>query len=295
MPQKINFTNAEIDTIINLYDSHISCKEIGKQFNCSKQTINKLLKNNNILIKDCSHAQQKYQINENIFENIDSHEKAYWLGMLAGDGWVTNKNELGLSLQIKDKNHIYKFRDFLQSNHPINIIYNRPKKDGSPSISYSLVINNKKIVNDLQQYGIKPNKTLHMSFPNLPEELLPNYMLGLIDSDGCFCLKSKYNNKDIKLLNFSFVGPKEFVEKFQQILIQKCDISVTKLDIRKNTNFIRIVNYGGYKNIYKIVKFLYSKPIVYMFRKHKIAIDYLLTKYPEDTWLISQLNNPTST
>jgi hypothetical protein len=289
MPKKIIFNKEEIDKIINLYKSGISCKEIGKQFKCSKQVININLKNNNIVIRDNSHAQQKYTINENIFSKIDSQEKAYWLGMLTGDGWITDRNELGLSLQEKDKNHIFLFKNFLSSTHPIKIINNGIKKNGNPSISYELKLSNKKIVLDLKKYGFSKNKTKYIKFPNINKKYLASYMLGLIDSDGSFCLKSHYKNKDKKLLSFNFIGPTEFTETFQKLLINNCNISKTKLGIQKNTNFVRTVNYGGYKNIYKIVKFLYSGTNIFMQRKKSIAIKYLLEKYPNDQWLQSQL------
>ncbi len=291
MPKEIIFTKQQTDKIINMYEENISCKKIGMEFNCSKQTINKIIKQNNIEIKDTSHSNRKYIINENIFENIDNHEKAYWLGMLAGDGCVSvgdknkNRNEIRLSLQEKDKEHIAKYKKFLKCDYPITMMKNRQKKDGSPSMSYNLGISSKKMVSDLNKYNIKPNKTKNMTFPSLPDEFISSYMLGLIDSDGCFCLKSHYKNKDIKLLNFSFVGPIDFVEKFQNILIDKCGISRTKLDIQKRTPFIRILSYGGFKNIIKIVKYLYSDCPIFLHRKRDLAINYLLTKYPNDDWL----------
>jgi len=34
------------------------------------------------------------EFNENFFEIIDSEEKAYWLGYLAGDGWLSKTKRL---------------------------------------------------------------------------------------------------------------------------------------------------------------------------------------------------------
>lgn len=294
MPKQIIFSDSQINKIINLYKDGSSCKQIGKIFKCSRQVINKTLRNNNISIRDYSHSGQQYKINENIFETIDTKEKAYWLGMLTGDGCITNRNDLSLSLEQSDKYLIYEFRKFLSSNHPIRMINNRPKKDGSPSISCELKITNKKIVSDLRKYNFHSDKTHFMEFPKISEELLSNYMLGLVDSDGCFCLKTHYKNKNIKSLSFSFVGPTQFVEKFQYILINKCNVSKTKLNTYKNTNFIRMVNYGGYKHIFSIVKFLYSDTTICMNRKKKIAIKFLINKFPDDQWLIEQLKDTSS-
>lgn len=264
-------------------------------FSCSKQTINKILTKNNIKFRDHSHASRKYKLDENIFENIDTHEKAYWLGMLAGDGCVNvgniNKprNELKLSLQERDKEYVYKFKDFLKTDRPIFNVNNGKRKNGTNSISYILSIDSKKIVNDLAKYKIIPNKTYGMEFPNISNIYLPSYILGLIDSDGSIYLKTHYKNKDIKLLNFSFIGPIQFVKTLQKILIEKCNISETKFYISKESNFIAVIHYGGYKNIYKIIKYIYSQSKIFFIRKKSIAINYLITKYPKDEWLLNNI------
>jgi hypothetical protein len=34
------------------------------------------------------HTKQKYKINEDFFQEIDTEEKAYWLGFLYADGYI---------------------------------------------------------------------------------------------------------------------------------------------------------------------------------------------------------------
>lgn len=290
MPKKIKFNEQQVHKIVNIYRGGTSCKVIGKELNCSKQTINALLKEQGIALRDFSHCQQKYNINEDIFETIDTPEKAYWLGMLTGDGWITDNNDLGFSLEQNDKELVYKFRDFLQSNHPIYPKNNGLKNDGTSSISYEIRLTNKKIISDLRKCGFHNDKTHHMEFPKLEDKLLSYYMLGLVDSDGSFYLKNHYKKNGIKLLNFNFIGTKEFSEIFQNILIDKCKISKTKLGKQAQTDFVRTVEYAGYKNIYKIVRFLYDDPPIWMERKKRIAINYLLTKFPNDEWLKSHIS-----
>ncbi|MFI4963358.1 MAG: hypothetical protein ACHP6H_05835, partial [Legionellales bacterium] len=163
--QKITFSEDETNDIIQLYSERKSCHKISKIFRCSKQVINGLLKDNGIEVRDQSHCQQIYAIDEDVFETIDSHEKAYWLGMLAGDGCVSTKGDVNLSLQEKDKTHIYLYKNFLKSDHKIHIINNGLKNDGSYSISHCISITNSKLVSDLKLLGITPNKTLYMEFP----------------------------------------------------------------------------------------------------------------------------------
>ena len=109
--EKITYTIENINKIIKLYNAGTSPNQIGKLFNCSGPTITNLIRKNNIKTRDNSQCQQKYKINENIFEKIDTEEKAYWLGFLAGDGCVY-RDTLNLNLQVKDLEHLKKFKKF---------------------------------------------------------------------------------------------------------------------------------------------------------------------------------------
>jgi hypothetical protein len=61
---------------------------------------------------------RKYSLNEDFFETIDSEAKAYWLDFLAADGHISDKAII-LKLHNRDKTHVEKFRDALNSNAPI--------------------------------------------------------------------------------------------------------------------------------------------------------------------------------
>lgn len=57
--------------------------QISKSFNVSRTVIKRVLTENNIKFRNRTN---KYKTNNSIFNNIDSAEKAYWLGFLAADG-----------------------------------------------------------------------------------------------------------------------------------------------------------------------------------------------------------------
>lgn len=285
MPKEIKFSIDEINEIKRLYNDKISCKDIGKQFKCSKQTINKLLSKHNVSVRSNSDSHKIYEIDECVFENIDTHEKAYWLGILAGDGCIY-KNSIILHLQEKDLQTIVNFKKFLKCEHQIKKRIST-KKDKAYA-GYVISITNAKIKSDLCKYGIVENKTKTLEFPTIiSDEFMPSYLLGLIDSDGGFCIKNANNNK--RSLTFSFVGITNISETFQRILIDNCRVSKTKLYTLRYTPYLSIMSYSGYKNIYKIVKFIYDKCPVFMDRKKDIAISFLLSKniYHDDEWLLN--------
>lgn len=90
-----------------------------------------------------------YSYDEKFFEIIDNEEKSYWLGFIMADGCIT-KNKLIISLSEKDKSHLEKFKESIQSTHPIKTYkcqsgYSNVNKNRS-----ILQIIDEKIVNDLQ-------------------------------------------------------------------------------------------------------------------------------------------------
>lgn len=53
---------------------------------------------------------------------IDSEEKAYWLGFLYADGYLTARNHMvGLSISIKDIEHLRKYNRFLGYGKGLNV------------------------------------------------------------------------------------------------------------------------------------------------------------------------------
>jgi LAGLIDADG-like domain len=55
---------------------------------------------------------------------------------------------------------------------------------GKNKTTPTLVINSKKIKNDLLALGITANKSLIVPIPKVPEEYMPSFIRGVIDGDG---------------------------------------------------------------------------------------------------------------
>ena len=57
------------------------------------------------------------EYNRHIFDEINSPEKAYWLGFIVADGYLNDdKNMLRIKLGNKDKSHLEKFIKFLEGD-----------------------------------------------------------------------------------------------------------------------------------------------------------------------------------
>ena len=249
-------TQEDIKRMIESYQQGQSTIELGDRFGVSSTAIYGLLKRRDIPMRSLSQSMQKYNINETYFENINSEEKAYWLGFICADGYLNFKrNDLMIGLSIKDKEHLQKLKDCLKSSHPIKeYIYDY--------LSMArLFIGNKKITESLKKY-IPKDKTFSLIFPSINNELERHFVRGYFDGDG-----SIVNGKNPQLnitSNDNFLDGLDI--KFKEIGLNK-----TKRDIRhKQQNRIQTLRFVGRDNIKKIYDYLYKDSTIFLERKKKI-------------------------
>jgi DNA-binding CsgD family transcriptional regulator len=120
----------------------------------------------------------KRYYNTKIFSTF-TKENCYWAGFIAADGSVDNY-ALEIELSKKDENHLFLFKDFLESNAEIKY---RTRENREYC---SIQIYSKKIVDDLKEnFNIISNKSLILQPPNkIPEELIKSFIRGYFDGDG---------------------------------------------------------------------------------------------------------------
>lgn len=125
----------------------------------------------------------KYNFTEDIFENIDSPEKAYWLGFLYADGYITtNGHSIAIALKEADKEHLLNFEKFLNLSESSL----RYQEDTS---SWIFRVTREKTYKDLINLGFSPNKSYDTSitvWQNIPNKYKKDFLLGLWDGDGSF-------------------------------------------------------------------------------------------------------------
>ena len=260
--KKIIFTNEQIEEIRTLYTiNKFSMKAIGEKYGVSKTVINRILMENNISKKQDNHI---YQCNYDYFENIDSDEKAYWLGFLAADGCnyrrETNATIL-LNIHQKDLDHLIKFQASLNSNIPIkNLIQNDGFSNNTPMSRFA--INSMKMSKDLEKLGIVPRKSLILKPPIIDEKYYLPFILGYFDGDGSICKLKQYNNYE-----WSIQGTKEMLNWINSVLQLDCKLRQRNPNSNLNNYYISI---GGTNKIYNILYKLYNSCNIHLERKYLI-------------------------
>ena len=186
---------------------------LAKIFDINPDTLSVLAKENGLFVDN----RQKYVVNSNYFHDIDTPEKAYWLGFLYADGCISKKSaKLILELQEQDELSLYKLRSCLDSSHPIK---RKIVKFNEKTFHHSyIVIVNKILCNDLIKHGCIEKKSLILLPPSINPELYSAWILGYMDGDGSIkVFKDSSRQKEVLRLNISFTGTYEilsFIKSF---------------------------------------------------------------------------------
>jgi len=259
--RKMNKNNPELQKqAIQLYKEKYSLKEIESKIDIPRKAISEILHKNNIKLREAKEYNRKYTLNDYSFSKY-SPESVYWAGFIAGDGCIhshglssKNNNYLTIGLQIKDEQHLKKFKEFIKYNGKLYY-----KKDGS---AVSISVNSVQIVKDLlEKYNIKNNKTNNYIPPdNLPKEYIKYFILGLLDSDGSINRTLRSNKTpSIRLrgeyiYQMNFTGTKETCEYIKQFF--NSNVKLFSRNKGKTNNYTIV--FQGNKQILKYCKMLYD-------------------------------------
>jgi len=223
------------------------------------------LKKYKINITNTGNFKGKYNLDENIFKEIDSFEKAQFLGLLYSDGSMSKYNKnISLRLREDDIGFLEKWRTgFLKTERPI--LFSQREKMISPLngkeylTPYKMAIldiTSHKIYNDLLKLGLMPNKTKeNLKMPILEDHLKIAFILGLFEGDGCIssCKESR---------SFSIACQSNMAYDLQDYF-SSIGIFSTVHD-RKS---IFIVQIARWNDLEKLYEFLYKNATIFLERK----------------------------
>ena len=251
-------TNEEILKIY--YEEYIngdSTIVIGKRHNIHYSTLRNRFIKLGLKLRSNKENSRKYFCNDNIFSNIDTPEKAYWIGFLSADGYISNVKgngkKVGLALSIKDKGHLEKFKKFISATYPIHEYIS----SGFSCAKYCrIVVSSEKMFDDLCRIGIVENKTNVLNSPkNIPNNLLRYYILGYFDGDGSIFL----NHSKYPFYSINIVGTDEICNFVNNFLLDNNIISNSaKIEKRNKEQMVSYIRFGGNNMVSKILEFLYD-------------------------------------
>jgi DNA-binding CsgD family transcriptional regulator len=198
------------DEVIALKQSGLGCNEIGRQLGYSGSQVYTLLNKAGI---ETPHS--KYELDETFFDEINTEEKAWALGLMYADGNVTKYGKVRIQLQVEDKETLDRVKGLW--NYTGELIPIPPPKK-YPHRKHQLLLNvdRQRFAKALIAAGCMPAKSMKLKFPidgPVPGHLLCHFVRGYCDGDGSVQVKKK------KYLSFSFVGTFDFITVLQNLLV----------------------------------------------------------------------------
>lgn len=204
---------------------------------------------------------RKYNVNESFFEEVDSKEKAYFLGLMYADGSVSERF-LVISLQQKDELILEKLKSIIGYTGKIGTICHNNPKHSNMSV---LRIYSRRLVEQLIGLGCTRNKTYTLEYPDIPDEFHSHFIRGVFDGDGCI---KKYD----KGYYFSITGNVNFLTDINKVILSIIDISSHKISRKNKRNeLFGSIQYSTRNDLVKIREFLYRDcDDLYIERKYEM-------------------------
>lgn len=265
MPRKIITSELKQEIIKYYLSQPMTMKQVEDKYELSHPTVTKILKD----ISKYSKAKlNNPNANERFFKNIDSEEKAYFLGLLISDGNVFKDStgrqaSISITLDLNDEYILQKFKEVLNVNTSIS-------KDGRGC--GQIAIRSNLMADDLKQYGVVPRKSYITYLPKINDIYMSHLIRGILDGDGSILAKpsSKQDGHNRYLHSISFCGSHQLMEDIAKYLYNNLQLKrpIQVYDYQdKNLSDIHIQNY---EDMEKVGDWLYKDATIYLVRKNNI-------------------------
>lgn len=241
--------------ILKKYESGINSEELSREYNLCSTTVCRIIKRCGGTIRSSTENKRKYKIKNDFLDNIDTEEKAYFLGFMWADGNIRKDlSAFKISLHNQDIDILRRFGQMIfKEEYPLYM-------DRQYPLLYVCSVSLAKRLNDL---GCTPNKTFTATFPNcISKDLERHFIRGMFDGDGCI-----YNNNKKYVVDFT--GTQEICKSIIKILNKNNIHNITSY-VRhpdRNNNIVSI-RIGSRYYVYNFLNYLYKDSNIYLKRKY---------------------------
>lgn len=259
--------------------------EMAAEAKCSFWTIRDWMKKHKLEIctEIANDRKRKYTFNHDYFKEVDTEEKAYWLGFLVADGSMSSSTSaVTLSQSTKDKHHLQKFLDAIESDYVIEDYINNSNLTKQKHEMSRVVISSRRFHNHLIDKGMKPLKSNNEEKPNIKEEYYKHFIRGYFDGDGtisCGIRKRTHNWKTQTTYTEkiwaggSILGGEDFLEGLSKVVFKNTGHKLKVSRKSKNEN-VSIISFAD-GTLKDIMNWLYENSTVYLDRKKEKFEEYL--------------------
>lgn len=254
--------------IVHDYLAGNPASQVAAKYGVSQSTAYNVLRAAGCERRPASVSRVKRAVDVHYFRDIDTEEKAYWLGFVAADGNV-NTRLFQMRLAARDGSHLELFRKCLSAETPVTYSAHEGRRYAN------ITITRPDFVRHLNAHGIHPRKSWNLTPWHGPPELLRHYWRGFFDGDGSI-YQSNGGRDGRESWGVGVVGTREMCEGFSAFVSARTGAS---LSVRPHRNIWRTEAAGiEYPQI--VARLLYTPNTISLPRK-QTRVDRLLRILPE--------------
>lgn len=250
-----------VERVTSLYLQGLSTRQIADALGISKSAVGGIVKVSGIS-RDRSSSQifgckRTTRIPSTwSFFSLTS-EKAWLLGLIYGDGCLSNDR---YRITITSGDH-----DVIDN---INHLFGDNLNISSPISTYRIAtVYSGRLWKELNgNFGLMPNKSRQLCYPELPDRMKPHFVRGLLDSDGCWYLDTRNPQKKLKFSYVSLSLP--FITSLRLDLIGHVGVSAQR-NVRQGSGYI--IDYSN-KDAIAIGRWVYADSTTETRCERKFAI-----------------------
>ena len=264
------------EKLIGLYiKEKKSLGDIAKLYNVSRAAIYKKLKKYSLKQRSKSEArleaqkqgklpQKFFDINEDFFAKW-SPEMAYVLGLIITDGCISKTGTVSLSMN--DNELLEKVKKVMGSEH--NITSSKHQVG-----LYCFNFAREKLIRDLNKFGVFPRKSLTVSFPDVPQAFLTDFIRGVFDGDGSVYFEPR--SPKYRLRSKFVSSARQFIEGLH-IALESLGMPKRKIYQQKTKNAWSYSFVFCHRDNKKLFEILYknTKNDLFLDRKYKRFLEGL--------------------
>ena len=241
---------------IGRYDAGEKLDDIASAYNVSRQTVTNYVSR----FRSIRHrGPQSKMRHEDYFDEIDTEEKAYFLGWLMADGCVAIANgqySLKINIAYKDKELIEKFQKAIGSTH--HLLKRNHKKNGASHQSAYVSITSRHMCESLMKLGVIPRKTGKEIISPIKEKFVRHFIRGYFDGDGITNCKNGKRRS-------GFISSSEVLQGIQKRLGTNIKCFHPNNTKTENVYYFE----SGIRFSKKLYKYIYKDATIWLSRKRK--------------------------
>lgn len=263
MPQQSvsrRVTEQQVVEMSRLYEEEgYSTRELEAFFPITKSAITEILVKRGAKMKTKGNAYRlrKHALNVSYFDQIDTAEKAYWLGFICCDGSVASGSGVTIGISSEDRYQLEKFKEDIGSDAPIKL-----EKDPEGHEIATVVVYSKQIIEALQRVGVTGLKRDRTQLPKVDPKFLPSLIRGIVDADGGVArtTRTEVRYEGEVDFRFSLCGYLPFLKAVIDVLCANILVSVPAITTRttKDGYLFGFTSWGGRNQVNELVTWVYE-------------------------------------